>query len=411
MKYELQKKHGHGPNCVDPFPRVQGQLNDLRAEANGLVQEAKALRTEVLELRSGFTVLSKRVDALQGETAEIRRELGLVAQHVSEFNGHLESMTGALQQSHSALSATAQALEAEREREVQQQAEIREAFRQQQQEQADLSVALQKSRQQICEQLALLAQKESQLQQNASEMARTLVKLIQKADQQTRERLGNLCGAVLQFAQAEQGSINQMAGSFQKVLDCEKNLSDTLVGVNAALNNLTHHSEQILVEDRQARSEHQRTEAARLNRLGLRCLADGRCDEAVRKFEQAGELAPEVFEAGFNLTAAQLRQGNVGAASKLVDDLTRDFPGRPEVRSLRGLISLAAGDFAAARAALGPLAEADTQDERVQAAAGLACLLSGDAKAAGEAIRRAAQLTRSENQFLLQVGFQRTATA
>lgn len=410
MKYQVQKRNGPGLELLDSLPRVQGQLNDQRAETTALAQETKSLRAEVIELRSQFTTLGRRVDAVQAESAEARRELGQVTEQVVQFSSHLESLVQALQASHGAASATTQALEAQREGDLQQQQEIHAALQQQHGEQEALALALRQGRQQIGEQLEALIQKEAQLQQNAGEVARTLVELVQKGDQQAARRLDAICAVIQRSAEEELGGLSQMAESFQQARDCERNLADLLAAGNAALNNLTCHAEQILIQDRRARQERLRSEAASLNSLGLKSFANGRHDEASRKFEQARELAPAAFEPRFNLAVARFGQGDTDSVSKLMDELERDFPGRPELKPLRGLISLAAGDFAAARDALAAVAEAGTQDGSIQAATGLAHLLNGDAQSAKAAMRRVARVAGSETQFFRRVGFE-AATA
>ncbi len=411
MKYQVQKKNGPGPGPLDPFPRVQGQLTDLRAEATALGQETKSLRADVLELRSNFTTLGRRVDAVQTETAEMRRELGQVTDHVVQFSAHLETLVKALQESQSAAAATVQTLTAQRESEGRQQQQVRAALQQQRQEQETLALALRQSREQMAEALAALTRKETQLQQNAGEIARTLVELIQKCDQQSTERLGAIAAAIQRSAEEELGGLRQLAESYQKVQECERGLSELLGAGNDTLSNLTRHSEQILLQDRRGHQEHLRTEAVAVNRQGLKALANGRCDEAVRKFAQARKLAPDAVELGFNLAVAHFRQGNTEAARELADELVRDDPGRPELKSLRGLLSLATGDFSAARETLAAAAEAEAQSESVLAAAGLAHLLSGDARSAQDAMRRAAQVAASETQFFRRVGFEATTSA
>lgn len=410
MKYQVQKQRVYdGPSVAFEDPRLQSQLNELRAGSAELAQTAKKLQADMKEFRTTVTTLNQRVDTFQADVTAFRKELSEAAGCILQFHAHLETTAGAMREATTALSAATASLAEEQQRERQHQAAVIAELQGQRAEQKNLTTAVSENRQRVCERLEQLARQETQLQQTAAEAAAALAESLQKLDRQARERMDSLCASVQRLADEEQASLGQMAGGFQQVLECEQSLSTLLTGVNATLANLAHHSEQVLIEDRRTRADYLLGEAARLNSLGLKGLADGRPEAAARHFERARQCAPEAFEPAFNLAIAQLRQDQPAAARQIADELLAAFPARAEVHFLRGVVSLASRNFDDAQRHLGRFAESGAQNESMLAAAGLAHLLNGDARAATTALRRAAGSAHPDAQCLREIGFEAMA--
>lgn len=83
--------------------------------------------------------------------------------------------------------------------------------------------------------------------------------------------------------------------------------------------------------------------------LGLSLLHSGKDASAMSELTTAYAQNPQRIQAGLALATALLRDGQVGKASTIVDDLARAHPGNPTVAMIQAYAKAQAGDQAGAR--------------------------------------------------------------